>query len=74
MEFNNKQKTEFICDTMFGKLARWIRMAGYSAIYIKNSERQKFLKNFNLRKNQIFITSDSKILKMDIKIFYCCFF
>lgn len=59
MEF--KSPIEFICDSMFGKLAKWLRMAGYSAIYLNGFERKNFIDNFNLNTNQIFITKDSKI-------------
>lgn len=66
----DKHRIEFICDSMFGKLVKWLRMAGYSAVYIKNNERKSFFENFYLKENQFFITSDTKILKKDLKIFY----
>lgn len=68
MEF--KIPVEFICDSMFGKLAKWIRMTGYSAIYLNGFERKNFIDNFNLATNQIFITRDSKIHDLNPGIFF----
>lgn len=68
MEF--KKNIEFICDSMFGKLAKWLRMAGYSAIFLKDNKRKDFIKNINLSENQILITKDSKLLNLSSNIFF----
>ncbi len=70
MEFEKGKFPEFICDSMFGKLTKWLRMIGYFAIYIKGTGRKNFLDNLNLFKDKIFITKDKKVKNEDIKIFY----
>lgn len=66
---DNENKIKFICDSMFGKLARWLRMAGYFADYIKSTERERFLKNFLIKQKSILITKDKKILKLNYPVF-----
>ncbi len=70
MEFEKGKLPEFICDSMFGKLAKWLRMIGYFVIYIKGTERKNFLNNIDLFREKIFITKDKKIKNENIKIFY----
>ncbi|MCX8092867.1 MAG: Mut7-C RNAse domain-containing protein [Candidatus Goldbacteria bacterium] len=67
-----KEKIEFICDSMFGKLAKWLRMSGYFTIYLKSIERENFIKNININLlgNKILITKDSKILNLNPQIFF----
>lgn len=59
----------FICDSMFGKLAKWLRMAGYFADYIKSTEREKILKNLLIKQGCILITKDKKILNYNFPVF-----
>jgi len=57
----NRNHVEFICDSMFGKLAKWLRMAGYSAVYLNGYERKSFIDNLHPAPDQILITGDRKI-------------
>ena len=60
---------KFILDNMFGKLAKFLRAAGYDTVYIKHNEREKLIP-LAVSEQRILITKDSKIKNPDIKIHF----
>ena len=50
---------KFILDSMFGRLARMLRMLGYDTVYIRDNERVR-LKDPELLKGRVLVTKDSR--------------
>ena len=50
---------KFLMDSMFGKLARMLRMLGYDAVYVRDNER-KNLSDPELQKDRTLNTKDSR--------------
>jgi uncharacterized protein len=50
----------FIADSMFGKLARTLRMLGYDTVYVRDNERSR-LSDPDLLSGRTLITTDRKI-------------
>ena len=52
---------KFICDFMLGKLAKYLRICGYDAEFIKGISDEKLLE-IAQRENRILLTRDSNLL------------
>jgi uncharacterized protein with PIN domain len=60
---------KFVCDSMFGKLARMLRMIGYDTIYVRDNQR-RILADTDFLEHRMLITKDSKIKNHRIKLFF----
>ena len=52
----------FLLDGMLGKLARWLRMLGYDAVYLNNSSDQELL-SMAKRDSLVLLTSDEQLYR-----------
>lgn len=52
---------KFLCDSMFGKLAKMLRMAGYDALYAQSYERFGMVETA-AAENRVIITGDDRII------------
>lgn len=57
-----KAGIKFMVDTNVGKLARWLRMIGYDAVYFKEGDDAEMISDA-LREERVVITRDSQIVK-----------
>ena len=55
----------FIVDANVGKLARWLRMAGYNTVYFNGSDDSEMVTQA-LEENRVILTGDSQIMKMNL--------
>ncbi|MFO8143730.1 MAG: Mut7-C RNAse domain-containing protein [Dehalococcoidales bacterium] len=55
----------FIVDANVGKLARWLRMAGYDTLYFKGTDDSEMVTQA-LEENRIILTGDSQITKRNL--------
>ncbi len=62
-------KMKFILDNMFGKLAKFLRVAGYDTVYVKHNEREKLIP-LAVSEQRVIITKDSKIKSPDTRIYF----
>ena len=53
---------KFIADVMVGKLARYLRMAGYDVLYINDASDEEIIK-IAIKSGRIILTRDSLMLK-----------
>lgn len=63
MSNHSEVQLKFLADSMLGKLARWLRMAGFDADYRKGSDFSAFLRIAREEK-RIVLTRDTKFLKI----------
>jgi len=54
---------------MFGKLAKFLRMAGYDTAYVKHNERDKLVK-LGVAEQRVIITKDPKIKTPDTRVYF----
>ena len=52
---------KFLCDSMFGKLSKMLRMAGYDALYAQSYERFGMVETA-VAENRVIITGDDRII------------
>jgi len=57
---------KFLLDSMFGSLARWLRICGYDAEYIKNIQDDEIIQR-SLAEKRIILTRDKLLYKKAIK-------
>lgn len=57
---NNQPK--FLVDFMCGRLAKWLRILGYDAKFVKDTSRDKILVE-SLKENRIILTRDTRLSK-----------
>ena len=50
----------FIVDDMLGKLAKWLRIAGFDTLYFRKIENQRLI-DLALKENRILLTRDTDI-------------
>jgi len=62
---------KFICDSMVGKLARWLRMMGFDTVYEKSGDLSKIIKQAE-EENRVILTRNSRFkkVKTPAKIFF----
>jgi len=59
----NEQPPAFLCDEMLGRLARWLRAAGYDTALVEPGHTDRQLLQRARRENRIVLTCDRKILE-----------
>jgi len=63
----------FVCDSMFGRTAKWLRLLGYDTLYSNSISDDQFLE-IAKEKNRILITKDEELveraLSRKIPVFY----
>ncbi|MGB9623073.1 MAG: Mut7-C RNAse domain-containing protein, partial [Candidatus Bathyarchaeia archaeon] len=57
---------KFLLDSMFGSLARWLRICGYDAEYLKNIQDDEIIQR-SLAEKRIILTRDKLLYKKAIK-------
>ena len=58
-------ETKFIVDSNVGKLAKWLRMMGYDAVFFKGSDDSHLVAQA-LAENRIILTRDTQIMKRGV--------
>ncbi|MDD5773091.1 MAG: Mut7-C RNAse domain-containing protein [bacterium] len=53
---------KFIVDNMLGRLAKWLRIAGYDTLYFNSIEDDKLI-DIALKENRIILTRDTRLIK-----------
>jgi hypothetical protein len=59
---NGGRTMKFIVDSMLGRLARWLRLFGYDAVYFQTGPDSELIFE-SIRQKRILLTSDRKISK-----------
>lgn len=57
---------KFIVDSMFGKLAKWLRILGYDTVYFRGIDPADLIRMSN-EEDRIIITRNKKICSQEIK-------
>jgi uncharacterized protein with PIN domain len=52
---------EFVCDSMLGKLSRWLRVLGYDTIYSSNFSDEELISYVKKNRSRILLTRDKKL-------------
>ena len=60
---------KFLCDSMFGKLSKMLRMAGYDALYAQSYERFGMVETA-VAENRVIITGDDRIILVPRLLFF----
>lgn len=53
---------KFICDSMVGRLAKWLRILGFDCLYCREGEKAELLR-LTLREERIILTRDKSFVK-----------
>ncbi len=59
---NELKNEKFLLDCMLGKLARWLRFAGFDTLYFKNIDDDELI-NIAIKENRILITRDKNLYR-----------
>ncbi|MGQ9679873.1 MAG: Mut7-C RNAse domain-containing protein [Candidatus Bathyarchaeia archaeon] len=59
-------EVKFLLDSMFGSLARWLRICGYDAEYIKNIQDDEIVQR-SLEEKRVILTRDKLLYKKALK-------
>ena len=62
---SNRSRNRFIADVMVGRLARYLRMAGYDVAYSNNADDDEILE-MAVREDRIVLTRDTMMLKRKV--------
>jgi len=54
-------RARFVVDTNVGKLARWLRLMGYDALFINPIDDDRLIA-FALKENRVLLTKDTRIM------------
>lgn len=68
MPLSNKKmsdSTKFIVDSNVGKLARWLRMLGYDAVFFEG-EDDAYMIDRALKESRVILTRDTQIMKRGV--------
>ncbi|MCS7117383.1 MAG: hypothetical protein NZ957_01170 [Thaumarchaeota archaeon] len=61
----SSERPQFIADSMHGKLARWLRLLGYDAVYSKSDDDQLLLEAKS--SGRVLVTSDIELHRLAIR-------
>jgi len=53
---------KFTCDSMLGRLAKWLRFLGYDTLFNPKLSKDKLI-SLSKKENRVFLTKDKKLLK-----------